>query len=218
MPWVMGVKEFSYAHWRQMSILNFIGITIRKYRKVGGLVRWYSVEYPTIEFRVSRGYNAGQFKKEMSMKCCCHSGLPHEKCCGPYLEGTAQAPSPEALMRSRYAAFVHENASHLARTRAEEFCRPDEILELAKNFSQTRWEGLAILGKGMETKDRGWVEFVAFYLTPGGRGQLHEKSKFVRRNGRWFYTEGTLLPPVIWGRNQVCWCGSGKKYKKCHGG
>ena len=155
------------------------------------------------------------------MKCCCHSGLPHGKCCGPCLEGLIPAPTPEALMRSRYAAFVHENAEYLARTRAEEFRQPDEILDLAKNFAQTRWEGLAILGQGMENPDRGWVEFVAFY-TPArggqGGGQLHEKSFFVRREGLWFYTEGNVLPPVSWGRNQPCWCGSGKKYKKCHGG
>ena len=48
-------------------------------------------------------------------------------------------------------------------------------------------------------------------------GQIHENSRFVNENGRWYYCDGQMLPPVVWGRNQPCWCHSNKKYKKCHG-
>ncbi len=31
-----------------------------------------------------------------------------------------------------------------------------------------------------------------------------------------FKTEEFARPAVLPGRNEPCWCGSGKKYKKCH--
>ena len=48
--------------------------------------------------------------------CPCGSGRTLDQCCGPYLDGTAKAPTPEALMRSRYSAFVTVNVDHLERT------------------------------------------------------------------------------------------------------
>ncbi len=50
-----------------------------------------------------------------------------------------------------------------------------------------------------------------------GLSQLHERSRFIRQGQRWFYLDGTQLPPMIPARNQACWCGSGQKYKRCHG-
>ncbi|NEQ54934.1 MAG: zinc chelation protein SecC, partial [Leptolyngbya sp. SIO3F4] len=35
--------------------------------------------------------------------------------------------------------------------------------------------------------------------------------------GCWFYLDGEMLPPILPKRNQPCWCGSGKKFKHCHG-
>ncbi len=120
-------------------------------------------------------------------------------------------------MRSRYSAFVREDAQYLIQTRAMAFRLEDDKAHLAENFRRTRWEGLAILGSEMTDGDKGWVEFVAFFTSPSGPGQLHEKSRFVREEGEWRYGDGDLLPPVAWGRNQPCYCGSGKKFKKCHG-
>jgi hypothetical protein len=31
-----------------------------------------------------------------------------------------------------------------------------------------------------------------------------------------FKVEADVRPSVLPGRNEPCWCGSGKKYKKCH--
>lgn len=33
---------------------------------------------------------------------------------------------------------------------------------------------------------------------------------------RSFFKEDEQAPAVKLGRNESCWCGSGKKYKKCH--
>lgn len=45
--------------------------------------------------------------------CPCTSGRPFAGCCGPILAGTAKAATAEALMRSRYAAFVRFDMAYL---------------------------------------------------------------------------------------------------------
>ena len=76
--------------------------------------------------------------------CPCGSGRTLDQCCGPYLEGAAKAPTPEALMRSRYSAFVTANVDHLERTLLPEtrgdFNR-DETESWAKS---SEWTGLEV--------------------------------------------------------------------------
>ncbi|MCS5574781.1 MAG: SEC-C metal-binding domain-containing protein, partial [Pseudomonadales bacterium] len=40
--------------------------------------------------------------------CPCESGQIYDKCCGLFLAGMGFAPTAEALMRSRYTAYVEE--------------------------------------------------------------------------------------------------------------
>jgi SEC-C motif domain protein len=61
------------------------------------------------------------------------------------------------------------------------------------------------------------VEFIARYRDAQGFGQLREHSTFQYIDGRWFYMGGRHLPPPKLQRNDTCWCGSGKKFKKCCG-
>ena len=151
------------------------------------------------------------------MNCDCGSALPFDHCCGPFLAGETLATTPEALMRSRYTAFVRKNADYLIRTRAAAHQDPRDREDLDRNFAQTRWEGLAILGSGMEGENAGWVEFAAFFEQKGALGQLHERSVFIREAGNWYYRDGKILGPVPLSRNQPCVCGSGLKFKRCHG-
>ena len=166
--------------------------------------------------------------------CCCNSGNKSDMCCGPYLSGQALPETPEQLMRSRYAAFFHKNIDYLIATRAPDYRQVNDRQVLADTCNTTRWLGLVVmktdesqLGHGV-----GYVEFVAFYdqknigqlndqINDKGHdqihGQIHEKARFVNKEGRWVYCDGQMLPPVVWGRNQLCWCGSHKKFKKCHG-
>ena len=53
--------------------------------------------------------------------CPCESGQRFNKCCGPLLDGTAFAPTPEALMRSRCTAYVEENIDYLMQTWHQDF-------------------------------------------------------------------------------------------------
>lgn len=128
------------------------------------------------------------------------------------------APTAEALMRSRYVAYCKGNIDYLVATRHPSKRTFDDRINLLKSVKTTVWESLTILGtrKGLKGDANGYVEFMAVHSQPEW-GQLHERSKFVKNNDRWFYVDGEMLPPVWPKRNQPCWCGSGKKFKHCHG-
>lgn len=145
--------------------------------------------------------------------CPCGSGKDYEECCAPLHGGERMAATAEALMRSRFTAFVMKNADYLASTWHLSTC-PDG-LDLSND--ETRWQRLIIVAseQGNHGDSVGKVEFVAFF----DGGQLHERSRFVRDEGRWIYVDGEILPPLAQvGRNEPCLCGSGRKFKKCCGG
>ena len=115
----------------------------------------------------------------------CPCGLPqaYDQCCGRYHYGAAAAPTAEALMRSRYSAFVKGNAPYLLRTWHPR-TRPAR-LDLDPGM---RWTGLEILGTqdGSAFHHTGIVEFRASYRG----GALRERSRFQRVDGAWTYVDG----------------------------
>ncbi|MFD9391536.1 YchJ family protein [Streptomyces sp. NPDC060000] len=119
--------------------------------------------------------------------CPCGLPEPYEACCGRYHAGgeadTVAAPTAEALMRSRYSAFVRGDTGYLLRTWHPR-TRP-ERLELDPGM---RWTGLEILGTadGTAFHPTGTVEFRASYRG----GALHERSRFERVAGAWVYVDG----------------------------
>lgn len=102
---------------------------------------------------------------------------------------TDEPQSADALMRSRFDAFKRGDRDWLLRT-WHESTRPDD-LDLSDN---PRWRGLQILDTvaGGPDDDTGVVEFRATYISDGDLGVLHERSRFVREGGRWFYVDGDL--------------------------
>jgi SEC-C motif-containing protein len=148
--------------------------------------------------------------------CRCGSGKSGDGCCLPFLHGTHTAPSPEALMRSRYSAFCVGAVSYLLDT--HKFSEPAADLRERINatIGTIQWLGLQILESRTEG-ETGTVEFIARYRDAQGFGQLREHSTFQYIDGRWFYMGGRHLPPPKLQRNDTCWCGSGKKFKKCCG-
>ncbi|MFD5270646.1 YchJ family protein [Streptomyces sp. NPDC058335] len=126
--------------------------------------------------------------------CPCGLPAPYEGCCGRFLArsrtastgGTpvaAAAPTAEALMRSRYTAFVRGDAGYLLRTWHPR-TRPGR-LELDPEL---RWTGLEILDTvdGSAFHATGVVEFRASYRG----GALWERSRFERVEGAWVYVDG----------------------------
>ncbi|WP_327267653.1 YchJ family protein [Streptomyces sp. NBC_01218] len=122
----------------------------------------------------------------------CPCGLPasYAACCGRYHAGTAAAPTCEALMRSRYAAFVVRDAGYLLRT-----WHPATRPPVVEADPGTRWEGLEILAtsEGSAFHTTGTVTFRAHYTEGGRPGALHERSTFVRHEGAWVYEDGDFL-------------------------
>ncbi|MEQ8495750.1 MAG: YchJ family metal-binding protein, partial [Gammaproteobacteria bacterium] len=114
--------------------------------------------------------------------CPCGSGRALTACCGPYLDDCATAPTAEALMRSRYTAYVLERHDYLRATWDPATCPARLAAEPG-----LRWLGLAIkrVAGGGANDTTGTVEFVARSKRGGRASRLHEVSHFERRNGRW---------------------------------
>ncbi|WP_435591033.1 YchJ family protein [Nocardia sp. bgisy118] len=126
-----------------------------------------------------------------SQPCPCRRGESFGECCGPALSGVRPAATAEALMRSRYTAFAVGDVDYLRRSWHSR-TRPRR-LELE---SDQRWLFLEIVRteRGGPFDDTGTVEFVAHYRAEGGRGSMHEVSRFVRENGAWVYLDGVVEP------------------------
>jgi SEC-C motif-containing protein len=121
-------------------------------------------------------------------------------------------------MRSRYTAFSQGHIDYLIATHHPTQRTLDQRRRLTKSIEATTWLGLRVLSthQGQIEDREGTVEFMAYYRALE-LGQIHERSRFVKQKGRWFYVDGDQLPPVFPKRNEPCWCGSRKKYKVCHG-
>ena len=116
--------------------------------------------------------------------------LPYARCCARYLDDFTGTPAPDAesLMRSRYTAFVRERADYLLAT-WHSSTRPATV-----GFEPgARWLGLDLRSRSMSDGEHAEVEFVARSRDASGRAtRLHERSRFVREAGRWYYVDDDL--------------------------
>lgn len=89
-------------------------------------------------------------------------------------------------MRSRYTAFVCEDAAYLLST-WQAAHRPVQL-----DFETgVRWLGLQLRAYLPLDENHAVVEFVARQRDAAGRiHRLHERSRFVREAGRWYYVSG----------------------------
>ncbi len=126
-----------------------------------------------------------------------HSGAPgaqtprsYAQCCGRYIDGSLLqvAPDAESLMRSRYTAYVRKDADYL-RTTWHISRRPATL-----NFEpRCKWLGLEVRDHTVLDDSHAEVEFVARMRSANGQAsRLHERSRFVREDGRWYYVDGEL--------------------------
>ena len=122
--------------------------------------------------------------------CPCQSARSYEACCGRYHAGALHlhAPTAEALMRSRYSAFVLGLTDYLLAT-WHASTRP---ASLEPNEPGLKWLGLEIKRHQLDDADHARVEFVARSKLGGRAHRLHELSRFVREDGRWYYVDGEL--------------------------
>lgn len=90
-------------------------------------------------------------------------------------------------MRSRYSAFVLGRTDYLAAT-WHPSTRPADVAADAG----TRWLGLEVREHRVIDADHAEVVFVARYRLAGRGVRIHERSRFVREDGRWHYVDGDL--------------------------
>src|SRR5262245_46704431 len=126
------------------------------------------------------------------MSCPCESGRPYDACCGPLLEGSEHAATAEALMRSRYTAFVRGAVDYLLDTYDPATRDPAERGAIENWSRGATWLGLQIVAteRGGAGDEDGVVEFRASYRQGDVVRVHHERSRFRRSDGRWYYLDG----------------------------
>lgn len=132
----------------------------------------------------------------MTQKLCpCGSKKQYRYCCGMYLSGKKKPDTAEKLMRSRYTAFYQGDIDYLIATLHRDQRKPDDYQGLTQSINNTKWLGLTIIStqKGKKNDSKGIVEFKAVYQS-SEPGQLHERSRFMKIDGQWFYVDGDILP------------------------
>lgn len=92
-------------------------------------------------------------------------------------------------MRSRYTAYTLMNEAYLLAT-WHSSTRP-VTLNLATELP-TKWLGLDVHTHQQQDAEHATVAFTARYKVQGRAQHLHELSRFVRENGRWFYVDGDI--------------------------
>lgn len=116
--------------------------------------------------------------------------LTFAQCCGRFTTFDLATPAPDAhsLMRSRYTAYVLRELPYLLAT-WHASTRP-VALSLEPGV---KWLGLEVRQYRVQGDDSAEVEFVARQRDASGRAhRLHERSRFVREQGRWFYVDGKI--------------------------
>ncbi|HMJ55440.1 MAG TPA: YchJ family metal-binding protein [Polyangiaceae bacterium] len=130
--------------------------------------------------------------------CPCHSGQRYAACCAPYHRNEREPPTPEALMRSRYAAFALGLGPYLVRTLATthpDLAAPRQELErtLSRAKERQRFTGLRVLHSAL-SENHGEVLFFARIFERGQDRSFAELSDFTREENAWRYASGILLP------------------------
>ena len=125
--------------------------------------------------------------------CPCGSQEKFSACCEPYLNGEAEAPTAEKLMRSRYTAFVKQNLDYIFET-TDPQTRTNFNMKANEEWAKSsEFVSLEIL-RSSEEGNKGLVEFKASFKDPSGQMQAHhEISKFRKQAGVWFFREGKVM-------------------------
>ena len=119
-------------------------------------------------------------------KCYCGSLKRFADCCEPLINGTQNATTAEALMRSRYSAYATHAVDYLVATTQEEERKYHSKSDILNWAISNQWQKLEIIKVTENT-----VEFKAYFQDSNKQNQIHhEHSTFVLENGKWFYVDG----------------------------
>lgn len=125
--------------------------------------------------------------------CPCGTGKAYAECCGPLHAGKLAA-SAEALMRSRYCAYVRKLSDYLLDT-WHPSTRPPSLDLADRPGLRTHWLGLQVISQRSIDPQRAEVAFIARVRVGGGPAQrLAERSRFLKEDDRWYYVDGEVGP------------------------
>ena len=147
--------------------------------------------------------------------CPCQSSKSYKDCCERFHTHAQFPETAEQLMRSRYAAYVLKNVPYIVDTTVPSQQALLNVQAIQTWAKETQWLGLKILNTESLTKTQSAVEFHAIFQGVEGEQTHHERSIFVKIDGRWYFVDPTVPLPTM---KQPCVCGSGKKFKHCCGG
>lgn len=149
------------------------------------------------------------------MMCYCGSTMPFSLCCEPVVRGAVKADTCEQLMRSRYSAYCLGDVSFIFNTYHASKRDKNSMLQIKQFADSCHFISLNVL-EALQTDGEGYVRFTVCYLQGNLLQQFTERSRFIYEQG-WLYFDGQLtdtVPKKI-GRNDLCPCGSNKKFKQC---
>lgn len=171
-------------------------------------------------------YNSSMKEQENDTLCPCGSGKNYSNCCAPIISGGQKALTAEDLMRARYSAYAMHEIAFIASSCLKENDEDSIDMDETRRWSEeSEWLGLRIVRteKGGVNDTEGLVEFTATFKKKGLKDVHKEQATFVKKDGNWLYSAGSITPVTVVregkkvGRNELCPCNSGKKYKQCCG-
>jgi SEC-C motif-containing protein len=129
----------------------------------------------------------------------------------------------EALLRSRYEAFVKGDVDYILSTHHPETRTQVERAAVEAWSRGSQWKGLRV--DQVELKgDKAFIRFTVRYQREDQTTNHTEDAEFRKFEDRWYFFDSSFPKPETirregekLGRNDPCSCGSGKKFKKCHG-
>lgn len=127
--------------------------------------------------------------------CPCGKELSYYECCRAIHLENKIAKTAEELMRSRYVAYCKANGNYLMLSqsiRTRDLTTKAETIKWAKSV---KWIKLDIISTsaGRENDTTGQVEFKAHYKYKLFNRCIHERSNFIKEEGKWVYLNGTHL-------------------------
>jgi SEC-C motif-containing protein len=155
-----------------------------------------------------------------------HDESELEAYCLPFIRGEKRPGSALELMAARYVAYTTGAIDYLFATHDPKTRGRADRHAIESWSKRATWLGLEIreVVAGGADDDKGEVEFVARYELEDAPHDHHERAKFRRIDGTWFFVDGDTVSkqPIRrespkQNRNDLCLCGSGKKYKRCCG-
>ncbi|MGJ5641007.1 YchJ family protein [Formosa sp. S-31] len=127
------------------------------------------------------------------MKCPCCSGKTYKDCCEIAHLNLLDVKTAEALMRSRYSAFVLANGDYLMKSHHRSTRPLNEKKSIVKWAKSVDWIKLDVVKteQGREEDFEGFVEFKAIFQEHGELQMIHENSKFIKEENCWYYLSGS---------------------------